>query len=121
MGTVPSPLRDPLYFLFKVRRTRVIKFKPQGDLLTASESGVEFRARSRVLALIASSPMFFENKRKTTSVYRLYCIGADVMSNSTMQHKPSVMSHEFVVKKTIKIWSISIGFFSSIPSYRKIC
>ena len=121
MGTVPSPLRDPLYFLFKVRRTRVIKFKPQEDLLTASESGVAFRARSRVLALIASSPMFFENKRKTPSVYRLYCIGADVMSNSTMQHKPSVMSHEFVVKKTIKIWSISIGFFSSIPSYRKIC
>ena len=75
---------------------------------------------ARVLALIASSPMFFENKRKTTSVYRLYCIGADVMSNSTMQHKP-VMSHEFVVKKTKKIWSILIGFFSSIPSYRKIC
>ena len=66
--------------------------------MTASESGVAFRARSRVLALIASSPMFFENKRKTTSVYRLYCIGADVMSNSTMQHKPSVMSHEFVEK-----------------------
>ena len=62
-----------LYFLFKVRRARVLKYKPQGNLLTASArgSGVSFSRSALVFALAHRNFEKNEKKKKTTSVYRL--------------------------------------------------
>ena len=64
------------FFLFKVRRAGVIKDKPQGIYWPPAQFGkkkidgrslfffLALRARSRVLALLASSPMFLKRTRR---------------------------------------------------------
>ena len=64
---------ETLYFLFKVRRGRVIKYKPQGIYYRQRKEVVFFlplRARSRALAALADVFGKNEKKNKTTSVYR---------------------------------------------------
>ena len=57
---------QPLYFLFKVRRARVIKYKNREDLLTASGGG-----KKKIDA--PSSPMF--TKRTKRKLKQRVCTG----------------------------------------------
>ena len=59
-----------LYFLFNVRRGRVIKFKPEGIYWPPAQGG-SGGGGSRALALLADVFEKNEKKNKTTSVYRL--------------------------------------------------
>ena len=66
-----------LYFLRKVRRALVIKYKPQGIYQQPAQEGggegrfLALRARSHALASLADVFEKNERKNKTTSVYRL--------------------------------------------------
>ena len=66
-----------LYFLRKVRRALVIKYKPQGIYQQPAQEGggggrfLALRARSHALASLADVFEKNEKKNKTTSVYRL--------------------------------------------------
>ena len=61
-----------LYFLFKVRRARVIKFKPEGIYWPPAQGG-SGGGSSRALALLGSSPMFL--KRTKRKMKQLLCTG----------------------------------------------
>ena len=61
-----------LYFLFKVRRAREIKFKPEGIYWPPAQGG-SGGGSSRALALLASSPMFL--KRTKTKIKQCLCTG----------------------------------------------
>ena len=66
-----------LYFLRKVRRALVIKYKPQGIYQQPAQEGggggrfLALRARSHALASLADVFEKNERKNKTISVYRL--------------------------------------------------
>ena len=66
-----------LYFLRKVRRALVIKYKPQGIYQQPAQEGggggrfLALRACSHALASLADVFEKNEKKNKTTSVYRL--------------------------------------------------
>ena len=66
-----------LYFLCKVRRALVIKYKPQGIYQQPAQEGggggrfLALRARSHALASLADVFEKNEKENKTTSVYRL--------------------------------------------------
>ena len=66
-----------LYFLCKVHRALVIKYKPQGIYQQPAQEGggggrfLALRARSHALASLADVFEKNEKKNKTTSVYRL--------------------------------------------------
>ena len=68
-----------LYFLFKVSRTRVIKYKPEGIYWPPAQAGsgggflLALRSRSCALASLATSPMF--SKRTKTKIKQRLCTG----------------------------------------------
>ena len=75
-----SLFTDPLFSLFKVRRARVIKYKPQGIYRTLAQRFARGYCRKKKIK---------KNKNKTTSVYRLFRVQqqSNKMPKRTMKER----------------------------------
>ena len=109
-----------LYFLFKVRRARVIKFKPEGIYWPPAQGG-SGGGSSRALALLASSPMFL--KRTKTKIKQCLCTGYNP-GQKGLGHcsypLPFLVGNWWVtVNLQLSIW-LCLGFLLPPPPLNKV-